>query len=68
MQKGQRPLCIQFPLHLGYAMTMHKIQGGTVLPPKTVTSEFEGIFEGSQAYTLLSRVKMLDQLYLLNDF
>ena len=33
----------------------------------TVTSDFSKIFEGSQAYTVLSRTKRLDQLFLLND-
>ena len=56
-----------FPLKLGYASTIHKIQGGTVAIPNTLTSKFEEIFGGSQAYTVLSRVKELDQLFLLDD-
>ena len=66
-QDGQKALCIQFPLQLGYALTIHKMQGTTVAPPKTLTSDFSKIFDGSQAYTVLSRIKRLDQLFLLND-
>ena len=60
MQEGQKAICIQFPLQLGYAMTIHKIQGGTIYHPNSRTSNFEGIFDGSQAYTVLSRIKQLD--------
>ena len=28
-QEGQKAICIQFPIQLGYAMTIHKIQGAT---------------------------------------
>ena len=52
---------------LGFASTIHSIQGATFPPPMTVTSDFSKIFEGSQAYTVLSRTKRLDQLFLLND-
>ena len=66
-QEGQKALCIQYPLQLGFAMTIHKMQGTTVAPPKTLTSNFSKIFDGSQAYTVLSRIKKLDQLFLIND-
>ncbi|HIL27520.1 MAG TPA: hypothetical protein EYG21_09105 [Nitrospinaceae bacterium] len=65
--EGSGAMCVQFPLNLGSAVTIHRVQGATVLPPKTITSDFSQIFEGSQAYTVISRVKKLDQLYLLND-
>ena len=67
MQEGQKALCIQFPIQLADAMTIHKIQGGTVPIPKTLTSHFGGIFGDAQAYTVLGRVKRLEQLYLLED-
>ena len=65
--EGQKALCVQFPLRLGYAMTVHKIQGGTIKLGDSITSSFKDIFGGSQAYTVLSRAKQLDQLYLLDD-
>ena len=64
-QEGQKAICIQFPLMLANAMTIHKIQGGTVEIGNTLTSNFKGIFGPCQAYTVLSRVKRPDQLYLL---
>ena len=48
-------------------MTIHKIQGGTIKLGDSITSSFKDIFGGSQAYTVLSRAKQLDQLYLLDD-
>ena len=53
--------------HLHFATTIHKMQGMDIAPPKSLTSNFEGIFEGCQAYTVLSRIRQLDPLYLMND-
>ena len=66
-QEGQRAICIQFPLQLGYAITMHTVQGANVFPPNTITTSFRDLFEGSMSYIALSRIKALSQLYLLND-
>ena len=63
--QGQQAICIQFPLRLGFAMTIHKIQGGTVQLGNSLVSSFKEVFGGPQAYTVLSRIKQLDQLYLL---
>ena len=66
-QDGQRAICVQFPLQLGYAMTMHKIQGATVEKPNTMTTSFCNVFEGSMVYISISQVKAVQQPYLLND-
>ena len=38
------------------------------MPPKTITTDFSKKIQGSQAYVILSRIKNLDQLFLLNEF
>ena len=63
--QGQQAICIQYPLRLGFAMTIHKIQGGTIQLGNSLVSSFKDVFGGSQAYTVLSRIKQLDQLFLL---
>ena len=52
MQEWQKERCVQFPIQLAHAMTIHKIQGGTVPIQKNLTSHFGGIFGDAQAYTL----------------
>ena len=51
MQDEQKATCTQFPLMLGDAMTIHKVQGSTIEHGKSITSNFERIFEPSQAFT-----------------
>lgn len=48
----------QFPLKLNWALTVHKIQGATLVVP------FQDKFNPGQAYVACSRVKKLTNLYL----
>jgi len=53
----------QFPLSLGWAVTIHKSQGQTLENVKTGLSQ-NVIFAEGQAYVAMSRVKTLNGLYL----
>ena len=46
---------------------MHKIQGQTIERTKKTTVDLKSVFEGAQAYVMLSRLKELDQLYVLDE-
>ena len=55
----------QIPLRLGYAATMHKVQGSTL--DAALIDVGPDIFEYGQAYVAMSRVRSLDALY-MHDF
>ena len=46
-------------------MTIHKVEGATIHPPKSVTTDFSEIFGCAQAYTVMGRVNKIEQLFLL---
>ena len=46
---------------------MHKIQGQTIERTKKTTVDLKSVFEGAQAYVMLSRMKELEQLYILDE-
>ena len=51
----------QYPLVLGYAITIHKSQGMTL---NSAYIDFTEAFSAHQSYVALSRVKSLNGLYL----
>ena len=53
----------QYPLRLGYGITIHSSQGMTL---NSVAINFSKIFSACQAYVALSRCKSYDGLYLKN--
>ena len=58
---------IQYPLILAFAVTVHKVQGQTIERPLKCVIDVKSVFEGAQAYVMLSRIKELNQLYVLED-
>ena len=58
---------IQYPLILAFAVTVHKVQGQTMERPLKCVLDLRSVFEGAQAYVMLSRIKELKQLYILED-
>ena len=46
---------------------MYKIQGQTIERNKKTTVDLSSVFEGAQAYVMLSRMKELEQLYILDE-
>ena len=58
---------IQYPLVLAYAVTVHKIQGQTIEKPSKICVDLRRVRNGGQAYVALSRIKELEQLFILEE-
>ena len=64
---GSTAHLIQFPVILAFAVTVHKVQGQTINRPMKVVMDIRSVFEGAQGYVMLSRIKELLQLYILEE-
>ena len=56
---------VQFPLQLGYALTIHKAQGKTL--DKVIVDFDKGIFAPGQCYVALSRTRKRNDMFLKTD-
>ena len=69
---GASATIIQFPIILAYAVTVHKIQGGSIPTPLKVAMDIKGVFKGqggeAQAYVMMSRVQTIDQIFFIEKF
>lgn len=60
--KEETGYCVQFPVKLAYAITIHKSQGQTF----DKVNLFPSVFNAGQLYVALSRVKSLNGFYLMD--
>ena len=55
---------LQFPVTLAWAMTIHKCQGITVMPPESIRTDIGSCWVGGMAYVVCGRAQRLNQLFL----
>ena len=63
-KSGARAALLQFPIKLSWAMTAHKCQGQSILPPNCILTDLNECFSAAQSYVILSRITSIDQLFL----
>ena len=64
---NQNYTAVQFPLKLAFSCTAHKMQGATVCKPDPLILDLRHIMEPAQAYVMLSRVQVLNQLFIIEE-
>ena len=64
---GAKANVSQFPLALCFSSTAHKQQGLTVHKPNCLVTDLRSVFDPAQAHVILSRVKVREQLFLLEE-
>ena len=66
---GNKSTCTvhMFPLKLAHAVTCHKVQGATFKDPTPVVMDFKFSKETSMCYVMLSRVQVLNQVFIVDE-
>ena len=64
VEYARKDMVVQYPLVLGYAITIHKSQGSTFAK---MACDLNECFVHGQAYVALSRCTNFENLYLLNE-
>ena len=52
---------------LAFAVTVYKVQGQTIERPLKCVIDLRSVFQGAQAYVMMSRIKELQQLFILEE-
>ena len=58
---------VQFPLKRCFAATSHKFRGQTVVKPMKLLVDLRFEFAAAMAYVMLSRVQIIEQLFILES-
>ena len=65
---GGRTDLLFLMLLLAYAVTVHKIQGGSIPAPSKVAMDMKSVFVEAQAYVMMSRVQTIQQVFFIEKF